>query len=59
MTREDMMKFWKANYVPNNAALVVSGNIPADELKALVESKFGGWKSGELSVAANGGRGKH
>jgi zinc protease len=50
MTREDMMNFWKANYVPNNAALVVSGNIPADELKGLVESKFGSWKSGELSA---------
>ena len=50
MTREDMMNFWKTNYVPNNAALVVSGNIPADELKALAESKFGAWKSGEFSV---------
>jgi zinc protease len=50
MTREDMMNFWKTNYVPNNAALVVSGNIPAGDLKALAESKFGAWKSGELSV---------
>jgi len=50
MTREDMMNFWNANYVPNNAALVVSGNIPVEELKGLVESKFGAWKSGELST---------
>ena len=50
MTREDMMNFWKANYVPNNAALVVSGNIPVDDLKALAESKFGSWKTGELQV---------
>jgi len=50
MTREDMMNFWKTNYVPNNAALVVSGNIPADDLKALAENKFGAWKSGELAV---------
>jgi len=49
MTREDMMKFWKANYVPNNAALVVTGSIPADELKTLAESKFGAWKSGEVT----------
>ena len=48
MTRDDMTNFWKANYVPNNAALVVSGNIPADDLKALAESKFGAWKSGEF-----------
>jgi zinc protease len=50
MTREDMMNFWKTNYVPNNAALVVSGNIPAEDLKALAESKFGAWKSGEFSL---------
>jgi len=50
MTREDMMNFWKANYVPNNAALVVSGNIPVDDLKSLAESKFGAWKGGEFSV---------
>ena len=50
MTREDMMNFWKTNYVPNNAALVVSGNIPVDDLKALAESKFGTWKSGEFQA---------
>jgi zinc protease len=50
MTREEMMNFWKTNYVPNNAALVVSGNIPVDDLKALAESKFGAWKGGELNV---------
>jgi zinc protease len=50
MTREDMMNFWKMNYVPNNAALVVSGNIPVEDLKALAESKFAAWKSGEFQV---------
>jgi zinc protease len=42
------MSFWRTNYVPNNAALVVSGNIPVDEMKALAESKFGAWKNGEF-----------
>ena len=50
MTREDMMNFWKTHYVPNNAALVVSGNIPVDDLKALAESKFASWKSGEFAM---------
>jgi zinc protease len=45
ITRGDLMNFWKTYYVPNNAALVVSGNIPVDELKALAESKFGAWKN--------------
>jgi zinc protease len=49
MTRDDIVNFWKMNYVPNNAALVVSGNIPVDDLKALAESKFGAWKAGEIS----------
>jgi zinc protease len=48
-SREDMMNFWKTNYVPNNAALVVAGNIPLDEMKALAESKFGAWKSGNAA----------
>jgi zinc protease len=50
MTREEMMNFWKTNYVPNNAALVVSGDIPLPQLKALAESKLGSWKGGEFSV---------
>jgi zinc protease len=50
MTRDDIMNFWKTNYVPNNAALVVSGDIPAGDLKALAESKFGAWKGGDLQV---------
>ncbi len=54
MTRQDMVDFWKANYVPNNAALVVSGNIPVDELKSLAESKFGAWKSSGMSPAETG-----
>ena len=49
MSRDDMMNFWKANYVPNNAALVVAGNIPVDEMKALAENKFGTWKSGNAA----------
>jgi zinc protease len=55
MTREDMMNFWKTNYVPNNAALVVSGDIPAGDLKALAESEFGAWKGGDLQVPQIGG----
>jgi zinc protease len=49
MTREDMMNFWRTNYVPNNAALVVAGNISKDDLKALASEKFGSWKSGEAT----------
>jgi zinc protease len=54
MTREDMMNFWKANYVPNNAALVVAGNISKDDLHALANEKFGSWRAGEAASPALG-----
>ena len=46
MSRDDMLAFWKANFVPNNAALVVAGAISAAELKALAEENFGKWQPG-------------
>jgi len=47
MTRDDMTNFWKAHYVPSNAALVVAGNISREDLEALAEKKFGNWKGGD------------
>lgn len=46
MTREDMQRFWSQNFVSNNAALVVSGQITSSELKPLVEKAFGTWEKG-------------
>ena len=46
MSREDMMAFWKQNLVPNNAALVVAGEISMTELRALAEKAFGAWQGG-------------
>ena len=54
MTREDLLHFWKTNYVPDNAALVVAGNIPVEDLKALAESKFGAWQGGEVPAPQMG-----
>src|SRR5258706_1291831 len=45
-TREDLQQFWKQHYVPGNAALIVSGSIGAEELKALAEKYFGAWPPG-------------
>lgn len=44
--RDAMLAFWKQNFVPNNAALVVAGNISAAELRALAEKEFGAWQRG-------------
>ena len=42
----DLQGFWKQNFVPNDAALVVSGTLSEDEVKSLVEKSFGGWQKG-------------
>jgi zinc protease len=46
MTRADMVAFWKENFVPNNAALVVAGDVSMNDLRALAEKAFGSWQRG-------------
>jgi len=43
-SRTDIVAFWQQHFVPNNAALVVSGDIDRDELKTIAESLFGSWQ---------------
>ena len=45
-SRDDLVGFWKQNLVPNNAALVVAGNIDLADLKAQAERAFGSWTRG-------------
>ena len=40
-TPQDLQGFWKRNFVPGNAALVVAGAISEAELKSLVDKTFG------------------
>jgi zinc protease len=44
-TRDDLEKFWSADYVPANSALVMAGDVTESEARALAEKSFGGWKS--------------
>jgi zinc protease len=46
ITRDDLSRFWKENFVANNAALVVAGDISMADLKALAEKSFGLWQQG-------------
>jgi zinc protease len=46
ITATDMQAFWKQNFVPNNAALIVAGDISMPELRALAEKSFGAWQRG-------------
>ena len=43
-TREDLARFWKAGYVPGNAALVVAGDLTEEELRGLAEKHLGQWR---------------
>jgi len=54
LNRDDLQKFWSQNFVPNNAALVVSGRITEAELKPLVEKAFGDWQKGTPTESAIG-----
>jgi zinc protease len=53
-TREDLVRFWRRHYLPGNAALVVSGDITLDELRALATARFGGWERADAAVSAPG-----
>jgi zinc protease len=41
LDREDALAFYKRFYAPNNAILVVAGDVEADEVRPMVERTFG------------------
>lgn len=41
LTREDAMAFYRRHYAPNNAILIVAGDITAEELRPLAEATYG------------------
>jgi zinc protease len=47
ITRDDVVKFHKAWFQPNNATLVVVGDTTLAEITPKLERVFAGWKSGE------------
>ena len=44
ISRADIEAFWRAHFTPDNAALVVAGDIPRAELQKLAESALGSWQ---------------
>ncbi len=48
ITRQDLEKFHQTWFKPNNATLVVVGDIAMAELKPLLEKSFKSWKSGSV-----------
>jgi zinc protease len=43
ISRSEMEAFWKAGYVPGNAALVFTGDVSLADARALAQKYFGGW----------------
>lgn len=41
LTLEDAMRFYRAHYAPNNAILIVAGDVSLPELKRLAEKHYG------------------
>ena len=50
ITRDDLIKFHQTWFTPNNANLVVVGDISLTELKAKLESSLASWKSKQVPV---------
>ena len=48
ISREDVVKFYDAWFRPNNARLVVVGDIDFKELIPALEKRFGSWKKGDV-----------
>jgi len=49
ITAADLMKFHDANYVPNNAALYVAGDVTLKQMLPKLEKIFGDWKPGNVT----------
>ena len=46
MTRDDLYQYYRRNYIPNNATVVVVGDVETDDVLRRVETQFGGIPSG-------------
>jgi len=50
-TRDDVLGFWRQHYRPDQAALVVSGDIAPAVLQQLVKARFGAWRADSEAAA--------
>lgn len=49
VTRDDLLAYYRARYVPNNVVLVIVGNFDTDKLRASVTATFGAVPRARLS----------
>ena len=53
LTLDDAMGFYKAHYRPDNAVLVVAGDVEAQQVLALAEANYGRLSPGEGAIPVN------
>jgi zinc protease len=49
-TRDDLVRFHQAHYVPDHAAIAVTGDISMAEARALIDATLGAWKKANTPV---------
>ncbi|HRH42466.1 MAG TPA: pitrilysin family protein [Pyrinomonadaceae bacterium] len=52
MTKDDLANFYNANYHPNNATLIVVGDVDSKTILPKLEKSFANWKAGNGSHGA-------
>jgi zinc protease len=48
----DLQSYYSTNFRPNNATLIVVGNVTPGQVEAKVNQYFGGWQRGDLTPVA-------
>ncbi|MGQ0712595.1 MAG: M16 family metallopeptidase [Gemmatimonadaceae bacterium] len=48
ITKRDVQRFYQAYYRPNNATLIVVGDVTADDVERRARDLFGGWSRGTV-----------
>jgi len=52
ITVDEIRSFWQTHYTPSTTALVLAGDVSAEEARALAARYFGGWRMQGAPVAA-------
>jgi zinc protease len=50
--RDDVAKFYEANYAPSNTIIAIAGEFNLDEIKAKLEQTFGSWSARSVKSEA-------
>jgi zinc protease len=48
--RDDLLRFWKTYYRPNNSLMVVAGDVDLSRLRAEIEKRLGRWEKASVPI---------